>query len=214
MKIKVDRVYQTLKSPTKVIHAIAYFIRFGKQAAIRRAIKTKWSDSIPQGIYWINDDPNDSKRLEMGEYGSNEWKVKRAYHSLLSGYAADRMHFDRTFKYLPSMLLLIPFIQYTFEWAIVNQSDVYGMVSTIWSSIALFIMISPFLASSFLWRFILPRRLVTAEEEKASLDIVERCLVRVPAHSKVPKDLDDKFRVGDIDKDGDSVVGQIVASDM
>ena len=77
MKINVGTVYQNLKSPKKIIHAIAYFLRFGKQAAIRKAIKTKWSGSMPEGVYWINDDPNDANRMDMGEYGSNEWKVKR-----------------------------------------------------------------------------------------------------------------------------------------
>ena len=212
--LNTDTLYQYIKSPSKLMTAVVSYLRFGKQNAIRKAINQKWSGAVPAGVYWINEDPNDSKRLNMGEHGSHEWAVKRAYHSLLSGYGADRMHFDRTYKYLPCLLLFIPLIEWTFTWAIESPLDVYGMVSTLWTGLALFIMVMPLLASSFVWRWLLPSKVATAEEERATLDIIERCLVRLPSRQNVPEDVRDTYRIGDIDKDGDSVVGQIVASDM
>jgi len=210
----IKEVYQLLIQPRRLMDKIVTFLRFGHQKAIRNAIQRKWSGKVPQGVYWINEDPNDATALNLGEHGSKEWVVKRAYHSLLSGYGADRMHFDRTWKYIPALLLLIPLMNYSFTWAIESPLDVYPMVSTLWTALALTIMFAPMFSSQFVWRWLLPSKIATAEEERASLNIIERCLIRVPANENVPDDLKDSYRIGDIDAEGDSVVGQIVAADM
>jgi hypothetical protein len=207
-------VYSRLLSIRKHFFNLVTFLIFGQQRAIRQAIIDKWGGAVPAGIYWRCEDPNDAAELGMGKHGSREWAAKRAFHALLSGYAADRLHFDRTFKYLPGLLLLIPLVSLSFRWAAQSPLDVYPLVSTLWNCFAVLLFFLPVLSSSFVWRWLLPSKIVSEEEENAALGILERCLLRVPSADNVPEDVADRYRVGDIDSEGDSVVGQIVATDM
>ena len=206
-------VYHKLK-PRRLIFHLAHRFLYAEQESVREAISTKWQGNVPQGVYWKNEDPLDAEKLDMGSHGSPEWKVKRAFHSLLSNYGADRLHFDRTFKYLPLLILLVPLLDYSFGWAVRSQNDYHSMVVALWTTLALVIGLLPWVASSWFWRMVLPSKIVTKEEEDASLNIISRCLVRLKASENVPDDVHDVYRIGDIDSDGDSVVGQVVAADM
>ncbi len=184
------------------------------QFAIRQAIQFKWRGNVPIGIYWETDVPAEVQYLGMQPHGSHDWKIQRAYHSLLANYGADRLHFDRTFKYLPGLLLLVPLLQWSFTWTVNSNWEVYELVMAFWTSLAIFIALAPCMSSTYVWRWLLPSVLVTPSEEKASLDVLSRCLVRLRPSDDIPEDLADKYRVGDIDADGDSVVGQVLAADF
>jgi len=184
------------------------------QFAIRQAIQFKWGGNVPIGIYWETDIPAEAQYLGMQAHGSHDWKIQRAYHSLLANYGADRLHFDRTFKYLPGLLLLVPLLEWSFSSAVNSSWEVYGIVMAFWTSLAVFIALAPCMSSPYIWRWLLPSILITPSEEKASLDVLSRCLVRLKFSDDTPEDLADKYRVGDIDADGDSVVGQVLAADF
>ncbi|GHA18920.1 hypothetical protein GCM10008090_30730 [Arenicella chitinivorans] len=190
------------------------FCFWNGQYAIRKAIQIKWRGNVPIGVYWETDIPAEAQYLGMQPHGTQDWKIQRAYHSLLANYGADRLHFDRTFKYLPGLLLLVPLLQWSFTWTLNSTWELYELVMAFWTSLAVFIAIAPCLSSSYIWRWLLPSVLVTSSEEKASLDVLSRCLVRLLPNNRVPDDLADKYRVGDIDSEGDSVVGQILAADF
>lgn len=184
------------------------------QEAIRNAIDFKWRGSVPRAVYWQTDSPLDSHYLGMAKHGSADWKVQKAYYSLLANYGADRLHFDRTFKYLPGLLLLVPLLEWSFEHSIGSTYDIYEMVLALWTGLALLIAVAPLVSSSYVWRWLLPSSFVTEEEEHSVMNVLSRCMVRLRDSSNVPADLNDRYRVGDIDADGDSVVGQIMAADF
>ena len=187
---------------------------FNGVEAIRDAIHFKWNGSIPKAVYWETDDPVDVQYLGMQPHGSPDWKVQKAYYSLLANYGADRLHFDRTYKYLPGLLLLVPLLDWSFKQSVSSNYDVYEMVLALWTGVALLIAFAPLVSSSYFWRWLLPSTFVTEEEEHAALNVLSRGMVRLKASDNIPDDVNDRYRVGDIDADGDSVVGQIVAADF
>lgn len=212
--ISNSRKLYHLLNPRRWIFHLAHRWLYKEQEAVRKAIDIKWQGAVPQGVYWRNEDPLDAQKLNMGEHGSQEWKIKRAFHSLLSNYGADRLHFDRTYKYLPLLILLVPILDYTFGWAVRSAGDYVPMVTALWTTLAVMVGLLPWASSVWFWRMALPSKIATKEEEDASLNVLSRCLLRLRASKNVPEDVNDVYRVGDIDSEGDSVVGQIVAADM
>ncbi len=185
-------------------------LRERKQTSIRRAIKQKWGGEINPSIYWIKDTPKENEELSTNE---QERTVQKLFLSNLGHYAAESMHNWRTYFLIPIMLV----ISLIACWHVTKNANSYipkdGYVIALWTIIGGLTVLSTFLGSSFLWRKILPPILVTKEQEQAVEDMTARCLLR-ELPDTTPEDLKDRFRLPVVDRDGDSVAGQILAVDL
>ncbi|NRA87806.1 MAG: type IV secretion system DNA-binding domain-containing protein [Rhizobiales bacterium] len=181
-----------------------------KQSSIRKAIIQKWGGQINPSIFWIKDTKLENENLSSDP---KEYTIQKLYLSNLGHYAAENMHNWRTYYLVPIMFL----ISMLSAWHVSSNAGLYfprdEFVILLWVIVGLAVVGSTFFGSAFLWRKFLPPVLYSKEQQEAVKQLIDRCLLRdLPENT--PDDLKDRFRILTIDKDGDSVSGQILAVDL
>ena len=188
---------------------------------IRKSLRTCYNN-IPDQIVW-NELPESKEGEGYSEYNSKEWLVQRFYYSHLGIQAAHSISQSRKYR-LPLvafathiLIFLIVFVMRIFfnlfppvylpyfNGALVlcclalggaMIASVYGLKSPIFSY------------------FILPKRLLSRQQLKETKDLITDCILKTFDESKTPADLKDRFRNLVVDKNGQTVDGRLMGSDI
>lgn len=180
-----------------------------RSRCLRDSIKQKF-DIDPQ-IYWTveTDGERDNYRDDP-----KAWQAKKQFHAYLGHYGAEKIHNWRTFVVLPILFIFSGFLFWFSSLASASSNDwaestVFGVTITM----TLILAFSTFVGSRFLSRLLLPNKLLTDEEVNSAGDLFKRAIARVHPDG-TPQDLKDRWRVLDVDAEGDAVSGQVLAIDL
>mgnify|MGYP001263129329 CR=1 FL=1 len=199
-----------MKFGDNIVAYILVKIKEYRQKCVRKAIADKWQNDVDPRIHWVKGTVKENEGLSTNP---QEWAAQKLYLSNLGHFAAERMHNWRIWALLPLLLLLLITEGFSILWGVQHQGDIEPFLFVFWLSLGFLFYISTFVMGSFGWRKFLPKRLVVPEEVEAVERLMERTFLRT-FPKETPEDLQDRFRVLAVDRDGDATAGQLLAADL
>lgn len=187
-----------------------YWTKYQRQ--LRNSIDNKYNNEISNQLIWIPLTKEENK-------GLSEDKIERLSQRMIlsqCGYlVAQRLHSKRNFIILPFLFI----ISLIFTYFLINKSPEFSsdftapVLSSLCIVLGVIVALGGFIFSQITAQIMLPNKALKGDEISTIENTIKRCLVK-DNDSDNPPDFTDRLRVLDIDAEGNSVSGQILAKDL
>lgn len=182
------------------------------QRQLRKAISAKYNDEVPEQVYWI---PNTEEQNKGLSNDKTEFIAQRLTLSQVGYFIAHRLWAKLRYIIFPLFLILGLISSY-----LVFNSSTYliseympALIVGLTLFVGFFIAFGGVILAPFTAQILFPNTAYTKDEIKGVEDTIKRCVVR-DIDSDTPSDFKDRLRTLDVDENGRSVAGQVLAMDF
>ncbi|MBN2990540.1 type IV secretory system conjugative DNA transfer family protein [Pseudomonas cedrina subsp. fulgida] len=189
-----------------------YWLLHHEQERMRTVIRRKYEGVLDPQVYWISGTDTEHDGLSNDHI---ERMAQRLSLSQIGVFLAQRIWAKRTWLAVPALMLIGLFLTYV----LVNKAGTttndtlipLAFTITVWLSVLL--CCSATLFGPLIAQILLPRTPVRQDEIDSVKSIISRCVIR-DLEPGTPPDLADRARLLVTDSNGQSVTGQVLATDL